>query len=140
MVIYEPEARIVRWIYKSYLSGNSRSLIQKQLLKAGVPSPSGKAKWCNHSIMNVLTNEKYYGAVCVYKSFLHDLYDGTQPDNLGDHELVWWFDHHEPIVSKEDFMAVLAEKKRRCNYEIDEDGNRRRKKTRYQSTNAVVEF
>ena len=140
MTVYEPEARIVRWIYKSFLSGNSRSLIQKQLQEAGIPSPSGKKNWCYRSILNILTNEKYYGAVCVYKSYLGDQYSGTQPENSKGQELVWWLDHHEPIISKEDFLAAQEEKKRRCNYEIDESGNRHRKATRYHSTNALVEM
>lgn len=140
MVINEPEARIVRWIYKSFLSGNSRSLIQKQLLEAGIPSPSGNEKWCNQSLMNVLTNEKYYGAVCVYKSHLNDRNNNTLPDNQQTHEPVWWFDHHAPIISKKDYLAVQQEINQRCNYYIDENGKRQRKKTRYHSVNVAVEI
>ena len=38
IIIDEPEARVVRWIYRSYLSGNSKTTIQKQLAQAGIPS------------------------------------------------------------------------------------------------------
>ena len=140
IIIYEPEARVVRWIYRSYLSGNSKTTIQKQLAQAGIPSPTGNAKWCLKSIMDILENEKYYGAVCVYKSYVQDGFSHKKIRNNGEHELVWCFDHHDPIVSKQDFMAVTEEKKRRTNVETDESGSRVRRKKRFSSANIEVPF
>ena len=140
MVIKEPEAQVVRSIYKSYLSGNSIFAISKQLEQARILSPTGKKNWCLKSIMDILDNEKYYGAVCVYKSFIAPGTSHKRIHNTGEHELVWCFDHHVPIISYEVYMAVLEEKKRRTNVETDQNGNRIRKKTRFSSTNVQVDF
>ena len=138
MIVFEPEAQVVRWIYKSYLCGNSKTTIQRQLYDAGIPSPTGKAKWCLKSIMDILENEKYYGAVCVYKSFISDVLSHKKIKNNGEHEFVWCFDNHDPIISKQEFMAVIEEKKRRSNLEIDENGNCVRRKSRFCSANMTV--
>ena len=140
MTIYEPEARVVRWIYKSYLAGNSKVTIQKQLEQAAIPSPTGKEKWCLQSIMDILKNEKYYGAVCVYKTFTSGTVSHKQVKNKGEHEFVWYFDHHAPIVSREESLEVQEEMKRRSNMEVDENGKRTRKRSRYSSANITVSF
>ena len=138
MVISEQEAQVVRWIYKSYLSGNSKTTIQRQLEEAGIPSPTGREKWCLKSIMDILENEKYYGAVCVYKSFISDSLSHRRVKNDGRHEFIWYFDHHEPIISKQEFMEVMEEKKKRSNFETDENGNRVRRNTRFCSANVTI--
>ena len=96
MIVYEPEARIVWWIYKSYLSGNSKFTIKRQLEEAGIISLSGNKTWCHKTIMNILSNEKYYGAICIYKTYMSDCIVPERIKNTGEHEFVWWFDHHEP--------------------------------------------
>jgi len=140
MTINEEAARVVRFLYKSYLAGNSICYIQKQLEEKGIPSPLGSARRALRSIDSLLSNEKYYGAVCVGKSYLPDIPGAKPVKNNGERELYWWHDHHEAIISKEEFVAVQEEKKRRSSYEHDENGERRRKSNRYISINTDVEF
>ena len=134
LVINEPEARVVRWIFQSYLSGNSLLAMQRQLLEAGVQSPSGKKKWGFKSIDGILRNEKYYGAVCINKTYMSDAVVPKRIINDGDRELIWWVDHHEPIVSKQMFADAMEERERRSNYEVDENGVRKRRSKRFTST------
>lgn len=63
-------------------------------------SPSGKKKWGFKSIDGILRNEKYYGAVCIYKTYMSDAVIPKRIINDGDRKLVWWLDYHEPIISK----------------------------------------
>lgn len=138
LVIYEPEARVVRWIFQSYLNGNSLLAIQRQLEEAGVQSPSGKKKWGFKSIDGILRNEKYYGAVCIYKTYMSDAVIPQRIINSGDRELVWWVDHHEPIVSKQMLVDVMEERERRSNYEVDENGVKKRRNRRFSSTDVRI--
>ena len=53
-------------------------------------------------------------------------------------EFVWYFDHHEPIISIKEYLAVVEEKKKRSNVETDENGNCVRRKNRFCSANIPV--
>ena len=112
--------------------------IQRQLEEAGVQSPSGKKKWWVKSIDGILRNEKYYGAVCIYKTYMSDAVIPKRIINDGDRELVWWLDHHEPIISKQVFVDVMAERERRSNYEVDENRKRKRRSRRFTSTGVCI--
>ena len=138
LVINEREARVVRWIFQSYLNGNSLLAIQRQLEEAGVQSPSSKKKWGFKSIDGILRNEKYYGAVCIYKTYMSDAVIPKRIINDGDRELVWWLDHHEPIISKQVFVDAMEERERRSNYEVDENGKKKRRSRRFTSTGVCI--
>lgn len=129
--ILESEATVVRIIFNSYLCGSGVQKICHQLESLGFSSPSGKKHWCHHTIEKMLVNEKYYGAVCIGKTYRSDDVSAKQKENNGERDLLWWFDHHEPIISKEMYAQVEAEKSRRSNIELDENGVKRRKSTRY---------
>ena len=60
--IYEPEAIIVRRIFRDYVEGNlSMRQISWQLNQDLVPSPSGKAVWGVSMIGRLIRNEAYIG-------------------------------------------------------------------------------
>ena len=62
--VYEPEAMIVRRIFRDYVQGNlSMRQITWQLNQDGVPSPSEKAIWGVSTIGRLLRNEAYVGRV-----------------------------------------------------------------------------
>ena len=129
--IHKSEAEVVRIIFSSYLNGSSVHKICRQLESLGISSPGGKKHWCHHTIEKILINEKYYGAVCIGKTFRSDDVTAKLKVNNGERNLVWWFDHHEPIISKEMFTQIAAERSRRSNIELDENGAKRRKSVRY---------
>ena len=45
LAIYEPEAKIVRWIYHIYLQGWSTCEIARHMTEQGIPTKSGKETW-----------------------------------------------------------------------------------------------
>ena len=106
----------------------------------GIRSPSGQTNRCWQTVEKMLENEKYYGAICIGKTYRSDDVAAKRKDNKGEPELIWWFDHHETVVSKEIFAQVSEEKARRSNIEYDENGVRRRKSTRYTSPKAVLNY
>jgi site-specific DNA recombinase len=62
--IVEPEAEIVREIFRDYVQGNSSvRQIALDLHERGVPSPTGKPIWGTSTIGRLLHNEAYVGTV-----------------------------------------------------------------------------
>jgi site-specific DNA recombinase len=62
--VYEPEAAIVRRIFRDYVQNNiSMRQITWQLNQDGVPSPAGKAIWGPSTIGRLLRNEAYVGRI-----------------------------------------------------------------------------
>lgn len=88
------------------------SSISKQCSLRAVRRPEcnrhpGKKKWGFKSIDGILRNEKYYGAVCICKTYMSDAVIPKRIINDGDRELVWWLDYHEPIISKKNGSRQL---------------------------------
>jgi len=61
LVVYEPEAAVVRRIFEDYVAGHSTREIVRRLNHDQVPSPTGKAVWGTSTIDRVLRNESYVG-------------------------------------------------------------------------------
>ena len=61
----------------------------------------------------ILTNEKYYGDVLLQKTFRTDVISKKVIKNVGQMAQYYMPDHHEAIVSREQYNAVKAEMARR---------------------------
>lgn len=131
--ICQEEAEIVTLIYDLYLQGNSILSIRRKLEKRDILSPTGKSKWCNQAIVNILTNEKYIGNVILGKSFTDGFPDRKRKKNSGEKEQYLVERMHPEIISHEIFEAVQHEMERRTNVSIDEDGKKKRSNKRYTS-------
>ena len=59
LVIYEPEAILVRQIFDKYLAGCSSMEIARELNERGVPTKEGAKEWTAKQIRYMLTNERY---------------------------------------------------------------------------------
>lgn len=110
LVINEAEAKIVRWIFSSYLAGESFGKIAMGLEKQSIISPTGKAKWNREAISKLLSNEKYTGSVLLQKTMS---LCGIQFKNDGELERVFIKGHHEAIISPADFDNVQQMKNER---------------------------
>ena len=60
LVVYEPEAKIVRWIFDAYLNGMSATEIARELTAQGIPTKDNKANWKSNRLTYMLSNERYY--------------------------------------------------------------------------------
>ena len=103
LVIKEVEAEIVRWIFESYIVGESLGKIVAGLEKKGILSPNGKPKWNREGISKLLSNEKYTGAVLLQKTMS---VCSTQFANDGELQQVLIENHHEAIISQDIFDEV----------------------------------
>ena len=59
LVVYEPEATVVRHIFEDYVAGHSTREIVRRLNLDHVPSPSGKPVWGTSTVGRLLGNESY---------------------------------------------------------------------------------
>ncbi|HSH68188.1 MAG TPA: recombinase family protein, partial [Bacteroidia bacterium] len=92
LVVEETEARIVRFIYNSYLKGTPLYLIKEDAMRLGFTVKG------NMAIERVLTNPTYAGLLKVeaYKEYAGGLFDGI----------------HEPIIDKTTWKLVQEKIKR----------------------------
>lgn len=96
--IYEPEAEIVRSIYKWRDQGVSLRGISKKLSELGIKSPRGKDIWGIETIRLILNNEKYRGNVLLQKTFVDELFTKKRRPNKGEYPQYLIENHHEAIV------------------------------------------
>lgn len=112
LVVNSDEAAIVRWIFESYLNGDSLGKIATGLEERGIPSPTGKPKWSREALNKLLSNEKYTGRVLLQKTVSAG---GSQFKNNGFAARYLFSDAHEAIITDETFKAVRQEKVCRTN-------------------------
>lgn len=112
LVVNPDEATIVRWIFESYLNGESLGKIAAGLKERGIPSPTGKPKWNRETLNKLLSNEKYTGQVLLQKTVSAG---GSQFKNDGFMARCLIADTHEAIIADEIFEAVQREKIERTN-------------------------
>ena len=107
------QAEIVRELYKRYESGASLRNLQDWLEENQIKTVLGESKWTATSIKSILTNEKYCGDVLLQKTFRTDVISKKIVKNVGQMAQYYMPDHHEAIVSREQYNTVKAEMARR---------------------------
>ncbi len=111
--IIPEEAEIVRYIYKSYITGCTTYAIAKDLTSRKIPTPGGKTKWSSSTIESILTNEKYKGSALLQKKFTMDFLTKKTKVNEGEVPQYYIEESHDAIISPEEFEEVQAEILRR---------------------------
>ncbi len=111
--IVPEEAEIVRFIYRSYMKGQTSYAIAKTLTERHIPTPAGKENWRQSTIESILTNEKYKGSALLQKKFTTDFLTKKTKINEGEVPQYYIEESHEPIISPEEFEEVQAEFTRR---------------------------
>ena len=103
MIINPAQAKVVRRIYRELLSGKGTSAVARELASENIPTRRG-GKWSPSQIKQIVSNEKYTGDCIFQKTFTDDAFNRHR--NKGEKERFLMKDHHEPIISHEDFDAV----------------------------------
>ena len=99
--IVEEEAKIVRFIYDSYLHGKSSVQIADTLTRNAIPTITGRStEWCAGVIISILRSEKYCGDVIMQKTFVKNYLTHKTVKNRGQVPSYIYRDHHIPIVPK----------------------------------------
>jgi site-specific DNA recombinase len=67
--VYEPEARVVRWVYEMYtVEGLSIGEITRRLNAKGIPTRKLSARWERSTVWALLRNSTYRGIACFGKT------------------------------------------------------------------------
>ena len=113
LVVNREQAKIVRFIYRSFMEGMTPLCICRMLEGKGIPSPSGKTKWYECTVLSILKNEKYRGDLLMQKTFTVDYLTKKHKVNRGEVQQFFVEANHEPIIPPEEFDHVQAELARR---------------------------
>ncbi len=106
LVVNEDEAKTVRLIFFSYLYGYSASQIADALTELERYTKKGNQNWSSGSVLQILTNERYCGDVLARKTFTPNYLNHKSKKNNHDRNQYRQKEHHDAIISREDFFAV----------------------------------
>ena len=106
LVINEEEAQTVQLIFFMYLYGYSTAEIAATLEELDRKTKRGNTTWSPGSILQILQNERHCGDVLARKTFTPNYLTHKSKKNNKDRNQYMKRDHHEPIVSRDDFIAV----------------------------------
>ncbi len=103
MVIHPEQAEIVKRIFAETLSGRGAEAIAAGLNADGIKAQRGD-HWTGATIRWMLKNEKYTGDAVFQKTFTDGQFNRHR--NLGQRDRYIAEEHHEAIVSREDFESA----------------------------------
>lgn len=106
LVVNEEEAKTVRLIFYMYLYGYSSQKIADTLSSLKRTTKKGNTRWSSGSVLQILQNERHCGDVLARKTFTPNYLDHKSKKNHHDRNQYRKRDHHEPIISRDDFIAV----------------------------------
>ncbi|MDR3586162.1 MAG: recombinase family protein [Desulfosporosinus sp.] len=132
LIINEEQAAIVRRIFKDYLSGLGISLIAKGL--DGIKTISGKVKWAESTVRDIIKNEKYVGDALLQKTITKDF---KKKRNKGEVPMYYVKDTHPAIVSRKDFEKAQELMVERAKSKGNTEGNREKYLKRYAFTSTI---
>jgi len=107
LVINPDEAPTVKLAFYMYLYGYSTQQIADEFIAQARRSYLGNTtKWTSNSIVQILRNERHCGDVLTRKTFTENYRNHRTLKNRGEKPQSLYYDHHEAIVSRDDFIAV----------------------------------
>ena len=106
LIVNEDEAKTVRLIFFSYLYGYSTQQIADALTELSRLTKKGNEFWSAGTVLNILSNERYCGDVLARKTFTPNYLNHKSKKNNHERNQYRQKDHHEAIISREDFFAV----------------------------------
>ena len=130
LVINEDEAEIVKYIFRRYLEGIGSSRIAKELQDMGAKTKRGNTSWNTTTVLGIIKNEKYTGVLLQGKTYTVNPIGHVRKDNKGQVRSYRTEDHHDAIISLEDWKKAQEITDSRClSYA---DGRRRGTTKNYQ--------
>ena len=106
LIINPTEAPTVKLCFYMYLYGYSTQQIADTLIALGRKSYLGNICWTANSIVQILRNERHCGDVLTRKTYTPDFHTHKAKKNYGKKPQSLYKNHHEAIVSRDDFIAV----------------------------------
>lgn len=100
------EAPTVKLAFYMYLYGYSTQQIADAFNALGRKSYLGNINWTSTGIVQILRNERHCGDVLTRKTFTPNFRTHKSKKNTGQRPQSRYRNHHEGIVSRDDFIAV----------------------------------
>ena len=115
LVVYEPEAIIVKQIFELYLNGKGAQQIANILNCEEVRkrSRNGKNDWERGSVLYILSNEKYIGDSLMQKNYTTECLPYRIKRNQGEKQKYYVENYCPSIIEDETFYLVQALKKQK---------------------------
>lgn len=111
--IIPEEAEILRLAADMYLEGQGGLNIARTLWQAGVRGKRG-GKIHENAIRELLFNEKMVGDMLLQKTYVNDPIEKKLCINRGEKPQYYVTNSHEPILDRETYQRILAERERRA--------------------------
>lgn len=105
LAVNPEQAAVVKEIFAALLSGSGTDAIADALNRRGIPAMR-KGRWSASTIRGMLSNERYTGDCLFQKTYSDSRF--VRHGNHGERTRYLVRDHHEPIISREDFEAARA--------------------------------
>jgi len=106
LIINPDEAPTVKLVFYMYLYGYSSKQIANALIALERKSYLGNICWTPSSVIQILRNERHCGDVWTQKTFTASFRDHKAKKNTGQRPRSHYIDHHEAIISRDDYIAV----------------------------------
>ncbi len=106
LVINEEEAKTVRLIFFMYIYGYSTQQIADTLTKLRRKTKKGRTIWYSATVLAQLTNERHCGSVLARKTYTPNYITHKSKKNRLNRNQYFQEEHHEPIISRKDFIYV----------------------------------
>lgn len=100
------EAPTVKLAFFMYLYGYSTQQIADAFIALGRKSYLGNIKWTSNGIVQILRNERHCGDVLTRKTYTPNFRTHRSRKNRGQRPQSRYRNHHEGIVTRDDFIAV----------------------------------
>ena len=121
--IVEETAKVVRWIFASYLAGRSTAWIAEKMSRRNLAPMHGGKAWHPQTIQKILKNEKYIGDALCQKTYTLNTFPFIRKDNHGEADQYYVENTHPAIISREDFQKAQELMKRRAERVPSEPGD-----------------
>ncbi len=106
LVINPDEAPTVKLAFYMYLYGFSTKQIAEAFNALERKSYYGNTNWTSSGIVQILRNERHCGDVLTRKTYTEDYRTHRQLKNRGNKPQSRYYNHHEAIIGRDDFIAV----------------------------------
>ena len=103
MVLIPEQAEVIKRIFEDSVNGKSTCQIAKELNTENTPTQRG-GKWHSTTVNSIIRNETYTGDALFQKTYTDDNFN--RHSNTGEKNMYIVENHHEAIISHEDFEAV----------------------------------
>lgn len=106
-VINQEQARIVRYIFSEFLSGESARSIARKLNSTGMKTVNNKA-WRADTIYGILRNEKFVGDLEMQKTITKNFLTHQSVANTGEAPRYYVKNHHQAIIDRHTWNKTQA--------------------------------